>query len=114
MGGCVSSSASTGGQSSKGYNGSLRNTNEYQGSSKTSKTSSRPNDNAKAKKKPQFSVSRIEITNDLPTTSTPTKDRPPLLYPEDPTFHCSVNGRNEWTVDEVYDLGKSVRLCVLT
>lgn len=113
MGGCVSSGASTGGHSGKGYNGSTRDINEYQNSSKTSKTSSRPNENNKAKKKPQLSVSRIEITNELPS-STPPKDRPPLLYPEDPKFHCSVNGRNKWTVEEVYDLGKSVRLCVCT
>jgi hypothetical protein len=113
MGGCLSSAASTGGRSGKGYSGSTRDINEYQGSSKASKNLSRQNENAKAKKKPQFSVSRIEITDDLPTP-TSTKNRPPLLYPEDPNFHCSANGRNEWTVEEVYDLGKSVRLFILT
>lgn len=109
----MSSSASSGGQSGKGYNGSVRDTIENQASSKPSKTPSRSNENAKAKKKPQFSVSRIEITNELPTP-TSTKDRPPLLYPEDPSFHSSVNGRNAWTVEEVYDLGKSVSSCILT
>jgi hypothetical protein len=32
-----------------------------------------------------------------------------IILPDDQEFSCSINGRNGWNVEEVYDLGESVR-----
>ena len=52
--------------------------------------------------------------DDLPihreNSSNKNADSPePIVLPDDPNFTCSVNGRNGWLVDEVYDFGESVR-----
>jgi hypothetical protein len=32
-----------------------------------------------------------------------------IILPDNPEFHCSINGRNGWLVHEVYNLGETVR-----
>ena len=34
----------------------------------------------------------------------------PILLPDNPSFKCSANGRNGYSVNEVYDFGETVRI----
>jgi hypothetical protein len=38
--------------------------------------------------------------------------RESIILPSSSAFTCSANGRNGWLVDEVYDIGDSVRYSV--
>jgi hypothetical protein len=40
--------------------------------------------------------------------------QPAIVLPNDPTFHCCLNGRNRWHVYDVYEKREhQVRACVL-
>jgi hypothetical protein len=70
------------------------------GGTSTSNSNRRPNG--------RLAMSVIDFAGDTGAELEP-QNRPAIVFPDDPVFHCSINGRNKWRVEDVYDLGKSVR-----
>ena len=88
------------------------------GSTNSSDPNGNQNGNTSSKPLPQNKKKKIVIDNstidDQPiphgNSNNKNRDSPlPILLPHEPNFSCSVNGRNGWLVDEVYDFGVSVR-----